>query len=130
MYESWITISDVGVAPDYRGEWPVLAVACIKTPYRVGMLTLGKLEATTLTEHTSVIDFTYEVQYFNFDDGDSKDPESMGTIAILDVNPLYTNNHPPEQLSCDHISKAVYGTHIAFNTLPNLTVREIIVEIG
>lgn len=116
--------------PDYRGEWPVLAVVCVEFPYRVGMLTLGKLEATTLTEHTSVIDFTYEIQYFNFDDGDSKDPESMGTIAILDVNPLYTNNHPPSQLSCDHISEAVYGTHIAFNTLPNLTVREIIVEIG
>ena len=126
MYESFLLISDVGVMPDYRGEWPKLAVARVETEERLGMLTLGKLEATTLQQYTntSVIDFTYEIQYFNFDPDDTEDHESMGTIAMLDVNPLYMNNHPPEQLCCEHISEAVFGTHIAFDTLPELTVRK------
>ena len=116
-------LSDVGVMPDYRGEWPKLAVARIETEERLGMLTLGKLECTTLTKCLTVIDFTYEIQYFNFDDGRSKWPESMGTIALLDVNLLYAKN-PPSQLCCENISKAVFGTHIAFDTLPELLVRK------
>jgi hypothetical protein len=123
MFESWIIISDVGVAPDYRGEWPKLAVACVETEERLGMLTLGKFEATTLTKCHTVIDFTYEIQYFNFDPDDTEEHESMGTIALLDVNPLYAKN-PPSQLCCEHISEAVFGTHIAFGTLPELTVRK------
>ena len=125
MYESFIMISDVGCMPDYRGEWPKLAVARVETKERVGMLTLGKLECTTFHEHvgTTVIDFTYEIQYFNFDDGDSKDPESMGTIALLDVNPLYVNRECPVQLCCENITEAIYGTHIAFDTLPVLYIR-------
>ena len=75
----------------------------------------------TLYRNT-IIDFTYEIQYFNFDDGDTEDPESMGTIALLDVNPLYAKN-PPSQLCCEHIKEAIYGTHIAFDTLPDLAVR-------
>jgi len=123
MYESWIIISDVGVAPDYRGEWPKLAVARIETEERVGMLTLGKLECTTLTKNTTVIDFTYEIQYFNFDSDDMFEPESKGTIAVLDVNPLYVGKECPVQLCCENISEAVYGTHIAFDTLPVLYMR-------
>ena len=116
-------ISDVGCMPDYRGEWPKLAIACVETEERIGMLTLGKLETLTHTEHNTVIDFTYELQYFNFDFGDLVDPESTGTIAMLDVNLLYTGKKCPVQLCCDNISKAVYGTHVAFDTLPVLGVR-------
>ena len=123
MYESFLIISDVGVMPDYRGEWPKLAVARVETKERLEMLVLGKLECTTLTKCHTIIDFTMEIQYFNFDDEDTKNPESLGTIALLDVNPLYTNNYPPSQLSCEHIKEAIYGTHIAFGTLPELFVR-------
>lgn len=126
MYESFIILSDVGVEPDYRGEWPKLAVARIETEERLGMLTLGRLNTVSLREftNTTVIDFTYEIQYFNFDEGRSKYPESLGTIALLDVNSLYADNSPPEQLCCDHISKAVFETHLAFDTLPELPVRK------
>jgi len=123
MYESFIMLSDVGVMPDYRGEWPKLAVARIESEERLGMLTLGKLECTTLTKRLTVIDFTYEIQYFNFDDGRSKWPESKGTIALLDVNSLYAGKECPVQLCCENISNAVFGTHIAFDSLPELTVR-------
>ncbi len=125
MYESFIMISDVGCMPDYRGEWPKLAVARVETEERVGMLTLGKLECTSLiSESTTVIDFTYEIQYFNFDSGDMFEPESKGTIAILDVNPLYVGKECPVQLCCEDISEAVFGTHVAFDTLPVLDIRK------
>jgi hypothetical protein len=132
MYEAWIIISDVGVAPDYRGQWPKLAVAHVINESAFGDLCLANPEFTidrtgetgTITNSVLPIEefrsILCPIQYFN-DAGDSSVPNTRGTIAILDVEPLY-EEICPKQLVCDHITEAEFGTHIAFDTLPELRV--------
>ena len=132
MYESWIIISDVGSAPDYRGEWPKLAVAHLPRQfYEFGDLCLGipkfTIDRTGETGTTAIVTNTGEfrsilcpIQYFN-DAGIAGLPEPRGTIAILDVEPLY-GEVCPNQLVCDNITEAEFGTYIAFDTLPELRV--------
>jgi hypothetical protein len=134
VYEAWIIISDVGAAPDYRGEWPKLAVAHVEYEHEFGDLCLGNpqftIDRTGETGTTIIFSHTKEfrsvlcpIQYFN-DAGDGGVTgllNSRGTIAILDVQPLY-GKVCPIQLVCDHITEAEFGTYIAFDTLPALQV--------
>jgi len=131
MYEAWIIISDVGVAPDYRGQWPKLAVAHVEYEHEIGPLTLGNplftIDHTGETCTTVIFSHTKEfrtilcpIQYFNDADVPGL-PESRGTIAILGVEPLYRETLP-KQLVCDHITEAEFGTYVAFDTLPELQV--------
>lgn len=132
MFEAWIIISDVGVAPDYRGQWPKLAVAHVKNESAFGPLCLAnpKFTCDRTGETGSIINSVLPIeelrsilcpiQYFN-DSDDNNIPETRGTIAILDVEPLY-QEICPKQLVCDHITEAEFGTYIAFDTLPELTV--------
>lgn len=131
MYEAWIIISDVGLAPDYRGEWPKLAVAHVVNQYEFGDLCLANpiftIDRTGETGTTVIFSHAKEfrsilcpIQYFNDADVPGL-PEPRGTIAILDVEPLY-GDVCPIQLVCDHITEAEFGTYIAFDTLPELRV--------
>jgi hypothetical protein len=141
MYETWIIIEDVGVMPDYRGEWPKLAVAHITYKHKFGMPVLGKLKsewsddpstyptlAEACVDQYSFRSHHYEIQYFN-DADDPREPDPLGTFAILDVTPLY-GAVPPIQLCCSEIREAIFGTHIAFDTLPELKVYKYIKEKG
>jgi hypothetical protein len=124
MYESWLIISDVGREPNYRGEWPKLAVVHVISEHKIGALCLGNSNFLMVKEisHEPVIEaITCAIQYFN-DSDDPSQPDSQGTIAELNVKPLYNGNDCPVQLCCDEISEAEFGTHIAFNTLPELKV--------
>ncbi len=124
MYKSWLIISDVGGAPDYLGKWPKLAVAHVISEYKIGPLSLGNssfcVEVTT-PDTTQIKSITCDIQYFN-DSDDPREPNSRGTIAKLDVSPLYGEKNCPVQICCDEISEAEFGTHIAFDTLPELEV--------
>jgi len=131
MYESFIIITDVGVEPDYREEWPKLGIAHIVHVQDFGSVVLGgmtyqmiKHDGRFESQETAIIDqYSYEgvkcaVQYFN--DGPSvRFPPSLGTIGYLDVKSLY-GEVPPVQLCCDDISEAEYGTYLAFDTLPEI----------
>jgi len=124
MYESWLIISDVGGAPDYLGKWPKLAVAHVISEYKIGPLCLGNSNFRMVKEisHEPVIEaVTCDIQYFN-DGDDPREPNSRGTIAQLNVKPLYVGKDCPVQLCCEEISEAEFGTHIAFGTLPELKV--------
>jgi hypothetical protein len=132
VYEAWIIISDVGGPPDYRGEWPKLAVAHVKNKKPFGDLCLANVEFTSdRTGETGSISNSVlpirgfrsilcPIQYFN-DAGISNVPGTRGTIAILDVEPLY-QKISPKQLVCDNITEAEFGTYVAFDTLPELQV--------
>ncbi len=129
MYECWLIISDVGGAPDYLGKWPKLAVAHVKAECRIGSPCLGnvtfcmtekaKEEVMSAFDQFSFESITCAIQFFN--DNGNDYPPSRGTIAHLNVQPLY-GDVCPVQLSCDEISEAEFGTHIAFDTLPELEV--------
>ncbi len=132
MYEAWIIISDVGLAPDYRGEWPKLAVAHVEYEHEFGDLCLANpvftIDRTGETGTTVIFSHTTEfrsilcpIQYFNDADVPGL-PEPRGTIAILDVKPLYEGVCLTKQLVCDHITEAVFGTYVVFDTLPELQV--------
>ena len=131
MYESFIIITDVGAEPDYRGEWPKLGIAHIVHVQNFGSVVLGRMTYQMIeydgrfeSQETAIIDqYSYEgvkcaVQYFN--DGPSvRFPPSLGTIGYLDVKSLY-GEVPPVQLCCDDIPKAMFGTYLAFDTLPEI----------
>ena len=121
MYESWIILSDVGGAPDWRGEWPKLAIAHITDDQPFGMVSLGDpkhymVHTFGIHRPAQIEAVLCPVQYFN--DGDSDGFESRGSIVSLDVKPLYMVEECPIMLVCDDITQAVYETYVAFDTLP------------
>ena len=123
MYESWITLHDYGVAPDYRDEWPAIALAHIVCEQEFGDVYLGSInhvEAMTFGGKKQILQSTIDVIYTGFVD-DGSEPESLGTIGTLDVTQFYTDpRDTPAQLGCNNTTKAIFGTHATIGSLPVL----------
>jgi hypothetical protein len=129
MYESWISVSDVAGEPDWRGQWTRLGIAHVTYHKPFGIVSLANaqfihvqgISPTSGKPYKVLQSAMHPIQYFN--DGD--DPQafdSMGTFANLDVTPLYDDDRGPIVLVSDEITKAVFETYIAFDTLPVLKV--------
>jgi hypothetical protein len=135
MYESWISVSDVAGAPDWRGQWTRLGIAHVTYHKPFGIVSLANaqfihvqgISPTSGKPYKVLQSAMHPIQYFN--DGD--DPQafdSLGTFANLDVTPLFGGkdyHDDPVMLVSDEITKAVYETYVAFDTLPVLKVISI-----
>ena len=132
MYESWIIVEDVGREPDWRGQWEKLAIAHVTYHRPFGLVVLGNVSFTVhenaqspdaITDQYSFESIVCPLQYFN-DADDPREPDTLGTFAMLDVQSLY-GEVCPSQLCCNGISKSEFETHLAFKTLPELPVSPI-----
>ena len=115
MYESFIIIEDVGVMPDYAGNWPKHGVSKITTKWPVGTLSLGPLRII-LTRQSEVDSYRVDVDYW--DDAAMHPEHRTGNLGFLDVNEMMRRAEGcPVQLACNNISKAEFETHLEFETL-------------
>ena len=127
MFESYIIVEDVGIEPDYRGEWPKLGVARVYCEFPFISPNLGKVEISRIPiceigkeDHALVVmSARCSVQYFD-DSSMQTVPPSSGTMGWIDVLPFYIGGDEPKQLCCNDISKVVFETHREFDVLPEI----------
>ena len=115
MYEAWAEIYDASVAPDARGDWPSLAAIHVVSdkPFDIDVVHFSRFYRTELGRFA-------RLSYFNDCDTPPYDwPRTCVELAYADVTEF------PDvgaMWLMREITEAVYGTYVAFETLPIIPV--------
>jgi hypothetical protein len=122
MFKKWLIIYDAGIFVDISYNHRKNAVVGITEVFC--NKPIGDL--CNLGSHITDFDYMMEVQWLNYLDRKSQ-PDSIGTFGFIDFRPYLISHgyahHRPQpsyQWYANPTTEAIYGTHIAFDTLPLL----------